>query len=197
MRTLLAPALAALSLLSQARPPSRARKAPAPERADAGVGIAIHVDRDGGPADAGAPVTAEDLAELRREVTALGSRTQALERDSQRGRDQEQLLRQLADQVHALRQELAQDKAQKQAREDEQVARRDQTQQAVSGLSAVQSSMAGGNTDVDRALVDLRASLPPAAQRDVDAAREALRNSDLAAARALVAQAMMDAQTAR
>ena len=191
---ILAPCLAAFLLLAQAR----ARRLPVRGGADAGVGIAVHVERDGGPSDGGAAPTSDDLAELRRDVSTLKTRTQALERDSQRARDQDQLLQRLSDQVQSLRQELAQDKAQdkaqKQAREDEQAARRDETQQAMTGLAQVQNAMAGGSADVDRALVSLRSSLPPAAQRDVDAAREALRNRDLAAARALVAQAMMDAQ---
>ena len=187
---ILAPCLAAFLLLAQ----TRARRLPVRGGADAGVGIAVHVERDGGPSDGGAAPTSDELAELRRDVSTLKTRTQALERDSQRARDQDQLLQRLSDQVQSLRQELAQDKAQKQAREDEQAARRDETQQAMTGLAQVQNAMAGGSADVDRALVSLRSSLPPAAQRDVDAAREALRNRDLAAARALVAQAMMDAQ---
>ena len=74
---------------------------------------------------------------------------------------------------------------------------RDDAQQAIAGLTSVQGALAGGNLDVDAALAETQGSLPPQAQRDLAAARDAVRNHDLYNARVQVAQAIADAQQGR
>ncbi len=192
----LAPLLVAAPLLLAQ---TRVRRVPRPAAhagADAGVGIALHLTRDGGPADAG-PGPVEEVQTLRRELAALQARTATLEREASRSRKQEQLLQQLSDQMAALRQQLAQGQQQQADVQQQAQAQRDDAQQAITSLSGVQSALAGGNLDVDAALAEAQGSLPPQAQRDLAAARDALRNHDLYNARAQVAQAIADAQQGR
>lgn len=186
-----APLLAAPLLLPQAR----VKRVPRAGGPDAGVGIAIHVSRDGG-ADAG-PTRADEVETLRRSVAELQARTATLEREASRGRRQEQLLQQLSDQMAALRQQLAQGQQQQSDGQQQAQAQRDDAQRAISGLYGVQSALASGDLNVDAALAEAQGSLPPQAQRDLAAARDALRNHDLYNARTQVAQAIADAQQGR
>lgn len=197
-----APLLAAPLLLSQGRAhrvpriADKADKADKTDKADGGVGIAIHVGRDGGPADE-APAGGERADSLRREVSDLQARTAALERDALRARRQEQQLQQLTEQLAALRQQLAQGQQQQAEAQAQAQAGRDNAQQAISSLLSVQGALAGGNLDVDAALAEAQALAPPQAQRDLAAARDAVHNQDLYNARAQVAQAIADAQQGR
>lgn len=176
---------------------SRVKRVPrgSPGGPDAGVGIAIHQARDGGVVDA-APPSAE-VETLRRQVTELQARTTTLEREASRGRSQEQLLQKLSDQMAALRQQVAQGQQQQADVQQQAESQREQAQQAISSLVSVQSALAGGNLEVEAALSEAQGSLPPQAQRDLSAAREAIRNRDPYSARALVAQAIADAQQGR
>jgi chromosome segregation ATPase len=166
---------------------------------DAGVGIAIRVGLDGGFSDAG-PRSGGSSAEvetLRRQVSELQARTSMLEQQASRGRYQEQLLQQLSDQMAALRQQMAAGQQQRADAQQQAQTQREDAQAAISGLTSVQSALAGGNLDVDAALAEAQGSMPPQAQRDLAAARDALRNHDLYNARAQVAQAIADAQQGR
>ena len=188
-----APVLAAPLLLVQAR----GRRQHRPGGPDAGVGIAIHVPRDGGTVDGGALATSDELESLRREVAALQARTAALEREASRSRGQEQVVQQLSGQLAALRQQLTQGQQQQVDAQQQEQGRRSDVQAAISGLQGVQSALAGGSLDVDAALAEAQESLPPQAQRDLAAARDAIRNRDVYNARAYVAQAIADAQQGR
>jgi hypothetical protein len=57
--------------------------------------------------------------------------------------------------------------------------------------------LAGGNASIDDQLAQARGAFPPQAQRDIDAARTALQNRDLSAARAYLSAAISDAQQGR
>lgn len=187
--------MAAPLLLAQGRA-RRPQRVPAP--ADGGVGIAIHVSTDGGgESDGGVATGPADVEQLRREVRELSSRTAALEQEAARGRAQQQQLQQISADLAALRQQLAQGQQQQQAAQEQAAAQRDDTQRAISGLLSVQDALAGGNLDVDAALSEAMGSLPPQAQRELAAARDAIRNRDLYNARAHVAQALSIAQQGR
>ena len=191
---LAAPLLVTPLLFAEARTRQRPARISAP---DAGVaGIAIHVAGDGGSDDAG-PSASDALQAVRRQLTELQSRTATLEYEAQRNRNQERLLQQLSDQVAGLRQQIAQGQQQQADTQQQAATQREDTERAVSSLSGIQGSLAGGNLDVDAALAEAQGLLPPQAQRDLQAAREAVRNRDLYNARAHVAQAIANAQQGR
>jgi TolA-binding protein len=134
------------------------------------------------------PAEAEDL---RRRIAAL-------ERRVAMANDQSQQLTRLNEQISELRQEIAQIEAQRdtaqQAVQQQAVESKTQTQQAVTTLQAAQQALASGNGDVGGTLSSVAASLPPSAQRELQAAQESLRASDLYGARAHIAAAIAASQ---
>ena len=99
--------------------------------------------------------------------------------------------------LQQLRQQVADAEARRQAIEEQQQAQRASVQTAVDALYAAQQRLAGGNYAIETELDQAQRSFTGQAQRDVQAARAALRNRDLAAARALLSAAISDAQAGR
>jgi hypothetical protein len=132
-----------------------------------------------------------ETQDLRRRIAALEQRV-AL------GNEQSQQLARLNDQISELRQEIAQIQVQRetaqQAVQQQAVESKMQTQQAVTTLQAAQQALASGNGDVAGTLSSVAASLPPAAQREIQAAQESLGASDLYGARTHLAAAIAASQ---
>jgi len=132
-----------------------------------------------------------ETEELRRRIAALEQRVAA-------ANDQSQQLARLNEQISDLRQEIAQIEAQRdsaqQAAQQQAVDSKMQTQQAVTTLQAAQQALASGNGDIAGTLSSVAASLPPAAQRELQAAQQSLGASDLYGARAHLAAAIAASQ---
>ena len=145
--------------------------------------------------DGGTPVpriAAPD--DVQRELQQLRARVDALEQ--QRGQLQEQS-RQLGEVMRQLQQVRAQLNEGEQRKQAAQQQERQQGEQRASGVSALQQAqmaLAGGDSQVEDQLSQASASLPAQAQRDIEAARTALRNRDLSAARAYLSAAILHAQ---
>ncbi len=92
---------------------------------------------------------------------------------------------------------MADAESRRQSADQQQTAGRQAMQSGVSALQQAQALLAGGNSSIDDQLAQAEASFPPQAQRDIQYAREALRNRDLSAARAFLSSAIADAQQGR
>jgi len=132
-----------------------------------------------------------DTDELRRRISTLEQRVAAAS-------DQRQELERLNQQIADLKQQLTQMEAQRVTAQEQvqqqAVESRTKTQQAVSTLQAAQQALTNGNGDVAGTLSSVAPSLPPAAQRELAAAQEALGSKDLYAARAHIAAAIAASQ---
>lgn len=190
MRLLAVPLVAALAILAQATP----RK---PVRPKAAAGSASSSAREPDPGardagtdqrDAGAPSPVE---QLRRELSALQSRTDALEQELRRDRERRD---RLSEELQALQRQIAQRDQREQTQAAERQAQLEVTQRGVSTLLGVQNALAVGNFDVESAIGAAQDSLPPQSQGALEAAREAVRNHDLYNARLYVSQAIAAAQ---
>ena len=160
-------------------PPGRLRPSPP---TDGGVSA---------PADAGVEAaTQRQMAELRARVDVLEQRLAQTQQQSQD-------LQQIAAELRQLRAQVAEAEARRKAEEQAQAARRQQVQSAVDALGRAQYALAGGNDDIGAALDQAQAVLEGQAQRDVQAARAALQNRDLALARTYLAAAISDALQGR
>ena len=164
----LLPPLLLAFLLGQARPPPRGSRG----RADAGP-VLLGTDPPG---------------RLRPDPTTADAGTTA-----QRDGGLDDLHREL----QQLRQQIADAEAQRQAAEQERESRRASVQSAVDALYTAQQRLAGGNSSIEAELDKAQSSFTGQAQRDIEAARAALRNRDLSAARALLSAAISDAQAGR
>jgi hypothetical protein len=190
MRLLAVPLVAALAILAQAtsRKPVRPKAAassmspPAPEARPDG--------RDAGAdqRDAGASSPVE---QLRRDISTLQARTDALEQELRRDRERRD---RLSEQLQALQRQMAERDQREQAQAAERQAQLEMTQRGVSTLLGVQNALAVGNFDVESGIGAAQDSLPPQAQGALEAAREAIRNHDLYNARLYVSQAIAAAQ---
>lgn len=195
------PALLVAALLGQARAPTRTPRG----RADAGDGpILLGTDPPGrlrpsppAPADAGVAQRDAGPDEVHRELQTLSARLDALEQELARARQTSQQLDQLTSEVQQLRQQVADAEAQRQAAEDQRQSQRSAVQSAVSALYTAQQRLQGGNSSIEAELDQAQAAFTGQAQRQVQAARAALRNRDLAGARALLGAAISDAQAGR
>ena len=135
-------------------------------------------------ADAGPPPeNRAQVEKLEQQVGELRGRTAALETQLARSQGQAALLQRLNDQMVDLRTQIAAESERKAQAEQAQAAQRQQVQDAVSGLVSAQQILAGGSADVAYALNQAEAAFEGDARRDVAAARQALQNRDLAAAR--------------
>ena len=104
----------------------------------------------------------------------------------------------LTEQVKSLRQEIDAAKAAKQQAEADAQQRAAQVTQTVNSLAGFDQQMDFGDTrGVDQALVAAGKTLGPLGRANVEAARNALRNSDVAAARNFMRAAILDAQAGR
>ena len=195
---LLPPVLLAL-LLGQARPPLRGSRG----RADAGP-VLLGTDPPGrlrpDPTTADAGTTAQrdgGSDDLHRELQQLRARLEALEQERAQAQQNAQQLQQLVQEMQQLRQQIADAEAQRQAAEQEREGRRASVQSAVDALYTAQQRLAGGNSSIEAELDKAQSTFTGQAQRDIEAARAALRNRDLSAARALLSAAISDAQAGR
>jgi TolA-binding protein len=195
------PALLLAVLLGQGRAPSRAPRG----QADAGDRpILLGTDPPGRlrpspplPTDAGNAQRDAGPDEVHLELQALRARLDALEQELVRSRETAQQLQQLTSEVQQLRQQISDAEAQRQAAEQQREAQRAAMQSAVSALYAAQQRLQGGNASIEAELQQAQAAFTGQAQRDVQAARAALQNRDLAGARALLSAAISDAQAGR
>jgi hypothetical protein len=171
-----------------AEPPSRLSLRGA--QSDAGASTAE-------PPDAGISArTDPPVEEFRREVEDLRARTSLLEKQVAQQREQQKQLEKISRQLDELRSQITD--AEKRRQEAERLAaeRRAQFDRVVARLLAAQQALAAGSSDVDEAIKEAEASLSGQARRDVEAARDAVRNHDLFNARLFLQQAVIDAQAA-
>ena len=99
--------------------------------------------------------------------------------------------------MQLIRQQLADAEARRVAEEQQRQAQALTVQSGVDTLVAAQQRLASGDASIDAELDRAQASFSGQALRDVQAAREALRNKDLAQARLLLSAAIADAQAGR
>jgi len=155
-------------------PPGRLRPAPP---IDGGV-----AQQDAGP------------DEVHRELQTLRGRVDALERERALALGQSQQLEQVVRELRELRSQLSAAEAQKQAQQEQKAARYAQVQDTINTLYLAQQRLASGDYEIGAALDQAQAAFSGQAQRDIAAARQALQNRDLAAARAYLVAAISDAQ---
>lgn len=147
-------------------------------------------ERDGGAVarlDAGVDAT-------RAEVQQLRARVDMLERQQAVLQQQAQQLSEIARELQQIRSELSNAEQRRQSEEQAQAARRDQLQSGLNAIYQAQSMLAGGNSAIEDQIEEAQGGFPPQARRDLDAARTALQNRDLSAARAYLSAAIADAQ---
>jgi len=145
---------------------------------------------DNGPGeDAGtrSGTSSAETEDLRRRISVLEQRISS-------STAQQQELQRLNQQVAELRQQLAQIESQRTATQQQAVESHAKTQQAVTTLYAAQQALTNGNSDVAATLSSVAASLPPAAQRELQAAQEALGAKDLYSARTHISAAIAASQ---
>lgn len=198
MRVLAAiPAVLLAALLGQARPAQRQQRG----RPDGGP-ILLGTDppgrlRPAASSDAGVAQRDAGPDEVHRELQALRARVEALEQERARSQQTTEQLQQLTSEVQQLRQQVADAETQRQETEQERAASRASTQSAIDALYGAQQKIMGGNSSVEAELDRAQAAFSGEAKRDVEAAREALRNRDLSRARAYLNAAIVDAQAGR
>ena len=141
---------------------------------------------EGGIPDAGAA----EKGPRSSEGDDLRRRLAALEQELAAARDQRAEVERLNAQVAELRQRVADVEERRAAERQEILASRAQAQQAVGTLYAAQQALASGNTDIADSLATVATALPPPAQREIEAARAALAERDLYAARSHIAAAI-------
>ena len=176
---------------------------PAPEAAapmDAGTAVvkeaaAPAAVRDAGAAparQAAAPTPAVDAGTAAPKVIMVPApdNTAELQRLKTELESQSQKLEQAVDELEALRAEQRARHEQEQAQEAQQAAQRE----AAVTIGTVEQLLLTGDTNVVDTLTDLEGSLGPAASAHIEAARQALANSDLTAARYYLALAAQAAQ---
>jgi hypothetical protein len=166
-------------------PPGRLRPDP-PGGRDAGIGLP-----DAGTPDGGVRATQSQ------QIDELRARIAALEQQAVASQQQAQQLTEMNQQLQALRQQLADADARRQQEERQAQRHKQSTEAAIQSLAAAQNELAQGNTGIEEALNQAQSTFTGQAQRDIEAARTALQNSDLSAARAMLSAAIMDAQQGR
>jgi len=134
---------------------------------------------------------------IQQEMRQLRARIDALEQERAQAQQNAQKLDQLVQELQQLRQQVADAETRRQAAEEQQQAQRASVQSAVDALYVAQQRLAGGNYSIETELDQAQSSFTGQAQRDIQAARAALRNRDLSAARALLSAAISDAQAGR
>jgi hypothetical protein len=159
--------------------------------------------RDGGLPD-GSTVAPPDgggsRSSQQAQIEELRGRISVLEQQATAAQQQAQEMRAMNEQLQALRQQLADADARRQQEQADEQRHRQAVQSAMSSLAGVQQQLLYGNSSdasVDQALDQAQSTFTGQAQRDVQAARMALRNNDVSAARAYLSTAMQDAQAGR
>jgi hypothetical protein len=135
------------------------------------------------PADAGPPDVSARVDKLEKEMVDLRARAAALEVQLRQAQEQARVVQDLHQQIVDLRSHIAAEAERKAQAEQQQVARREQIESAVSALFSAEQVLARGDPAVGAALDDAEQNLGGQAGRDVAAARLALQNHDLAQAR--------------
>jgi hypothetical protein len=156
----------------------------------------IHISSGETGADAGPPADnrARQIEKLDQQVNELRNRTAALEAQLSRSQEQGAQLQRLNDQMGELRALLTSEAQRRAEAEQAQTAQRQQVQDAISSLLSAQQLLAVGSSDVSAALNQAEATFEGDARRDVAAARQALQNRDLSAARYYLGAAVSHAQ---
>jgi len=166
-------------LLLGTDPPGRLRPTQTPP--DGGVSA----DRDAGPDD------------VHRELQQLRARLEALEQERTQAQQVSQQLQQLTLEVQQIRQQIADAEARRQAEEQQREERQALVQSGLDALYAAQQRLAAGDPSIESELARAQAAFTGQAQRDVEAARMAVQNRDLARARAMLSAAIFHAQVGR
>ena len=135
--------------------------------------------------------------EVHLQLQALQARIDTLERDRAQNQQQADLLQQLVAEMRDLRAQIAAADTRQKTSEQERAARQTQMQTAVSSLQSAQYRLMSGDANVDAELDQAASAFSGPARRDVEAARTALRNRDLAQARAYLGAAITDAAQER
>ena len=149
----------------------------------------------GAAADAGTPlprIAAPD--DVQRELQQLRGRVEALEQERGQLQQQSQQLQEVMRQLQQVRTQLSEREQRTQAAEERRRTQREEGEAGLSALREAQARLASGDSAVEEQLAQAQAAFPPLAQRDLEAARMALRNRDLSAARAYLGAAMLHAQ---
>jgi len=203
VRTAIALVTGALAAMLLAQTGSGAPVRRARGRADAGPKpILLGTDppgrlRPSPPSDGGVAQQDAGPDEVHRQLQALQARIDALERDRAQGQQQAELLQQLVGEMRDLRTQIADADGRRRATEQDRAARQAQVQSAVSGLQNAQYRLMSGDGSVDAELDQAASAFSGPARRDVEAARRALQNRDLARARAYLSAAISDAAQER
>jgi TolA-binding protein len=166
-------------LLLGTDPPGRLRPTPAPP--DGGASV----ERDAGPDD------------VQRELQQLRARLDALEQERAHAQQLSQQLQQLTLEVQQIRQQIADAEARRQLEEQQREERQGLVQSGLDALYGAQQRLAAGDWSIESELSRAQAAFTGQAQRDVEAARMAVQNRDLARARALLSAAILHAQAGR
>jgi len=166
-------------LLLGTDPPGRLRPTSPPP--DGGASA----DRDAGPDD------------VHRELQQLRARLDALEQERAQAQQVSQQLQQLSQEVQHVRQQIADAEGRRQLEEQQREERLAQVQSGLDSLYVAQQRLAAGDPSIDSELARAQAAFTGQAQRDVEAARVAVQNRDLARARAMLSAAIFHAQVGR
>ena len=166
-------------LLLGTDPPGRLRPTQPPP--DGGASV----ERDAGPDD------------VHRELQQLRARLDALEQERAQAQQVSQQLQQLSQEVQHVRQQIADAEGRRQLEEQQREERLAQVQSGLDSLYVAQQRLAAGDPSIDSELARAQAAFTGQAQRDVEAARVAVQNRDLARARAMLSAAIFHAQVGR
>jgi len=166
-------------LLLGTDPPGRLRPTPAPP--DGGASV----ERDAGPDD------------VQRELQQLRARLDALEQERAHAQQVSQQLQQLTLEVQQIRQQIADAEARRQLEEQQREEREGVVQSGLDAVYGAQQRLAAGDWSIEAELSRAQAAFTGQAQRDVEAARMAVQNRDLARARAMLSAAIFHAQVGR
>src|SRR4051794_1039594 len=140
--------------------------------------------RDGGIADAG--VAAADggtRSAQQLQLDELRARIAVLEQQAAMLQQQNQQMATMNEQLQALRQQLAEDSRRRDQERQQERQQHEAVQSAIASLSEAQAHLAAGDTSIGNALDQAQRAFSGQAQRDIEAARYALRNNDVTAAR--------------
>jgi hypothetical protein len=122
----------------------------------------------------------------------------ALQRMLEQQHQANEQLGQIDDQLGAMRQQTADEAAQRQAAAEQEAAQHEATLQALGSLRQAEQQLAYGNSDgVDADLSRAQSALSGRTLLDVEAAREALSRSDLFPARQYLAAALAERRVLR
>lgn len=140
---------------------------------------------------------AATVQELQQEIADLRARTAFLEKQASVSQEQTQVLQQMSQQLQELRSQMSGSEERRLQTERQRQVQRQQSEQAVERLVSAQNALASGSADVLDAFDGAEEALSPQARRDLGAARYAVQNHDLAAARSYLQSAIADAQAGR